>query len=542
MTPASCWAIARRLRERFSRSRENRPRPRSSGSGSGASPSPVLNIACHVRVTGAGSVASRRGRRFPSTSLRAALHGPRAARSGLTRRAAAARRDHFLDAELRGAADPRRRADALARRGSRTSSPTARPRRIERSEGLARWDGGGAVGYVALAEALDPEAGDRAGRRAARRRRALLPHRPAGLVRRAGGPARARVPAHGHIHRAGSSIPTAARRCWAPTRSAWRCPGADGPDGRRRLDGAGHLRRRAARRGPGARAARGGRPPADGAAETDPARDRSPTGPGSCRSGAEQAYKGFALAAMVELLCGALAGTDGLRGGRAAGAAAGRAGRAPARARRRAGGSPATAAPRTRAEAVRRGTVDDPRRPVGVARGDRREPRSRQRLRASTTIAGRLDRAAVHAYLTTEYWALGRTRERQDELIEASGHVVGLYHQGRQVGFARAVDCAAARFVYLADVYVLRRAPRPRSRRRARARDRRARPVCRPHLDPAHARRGLAVRAVRLPPLRAADAARRLSLGVARAGCSSTSAGTRRDSTFDSPSPAMVTP
>jgi GNAT superfamily N-acetyltransferase len=68
---------------------------------------------------------------------------------------------------------------------------------------------------------------------------------------------------------------------------------------------------------------------------------------------------------------------------------------------------------------------------------------------------GRLDRAAVHAFLTTEYWALGRTRERQDELIDASGHVVGLYHVGDQVGFARAVDCDAARFVYLADVYVL---------------------------------------------------------------------------------------
>ena len=68
---------------------------------------------------------------------------------------------------------------------------------------------------------------------------------------------------------------------------------------------------------------------------------------------------------------------------------------------------------------------------------------------------GRLDRAALHAYLTTTYWALGRTRERQDELIEASGHVVGLYHHGAQVGFARAVDCDAAHFIYLADVYVL---------------------------------------------------------------------------------------
>jgi GNAT superfamily N-acetyltransferase len=68
----------------------------------------------------------------------------------------------------------------------------------------------------------------------------------------------------------------------------------------------------------------------------------------------------------------------------------------------------------------------------------------------------RLDRDAVHAYLGGEsYWAKGRTRDRQDELIDASGSVVGLYKDGAQVGFARAVDCDAAGFAYLADVYVL---------------------------------------------------------------------------------------
>ena len=68
----------------------------------------------------------------------------------------------------------------------------------------------------------------------------------------------------------------------------------------------------------------------------------------------------------------------------------------------------------------------------------------------------RVDRATVHAYLGGEsYWAEGRTRERQDELLAASDRVVGLYRNGRQVGFARAVDCDAAGFVYLADVYVL---------------------------------------------------------------------------------------
>ncbi len=68
----------------------------------------------------------------------------------------------------------------------------------------------------------------------------------------------------------------------------------------------------------------------------------------------------------------------------------------------------------------------------------------------------RIDRDAVHTYLGGEsYWAEGRTRARQDELIDASDRVIGLYRGGRQVGFARAVDCDAAGFVYLADVYVL---------------------------------------------------------------------------------------
>jgi GNAT superfamily N-acetyltransferase len=67
-----------------------------------------------------------------------------------------------------------------------------------------------------------------------------------------------------------------------------------------------------------------------------------------------------------------------------------------------------------------------------------------------------IDRDAVHAYLGgVSYWAKGRTRERQDELIDASERVVGLYKDGAQVGFARAADCDAAGFVYLADVYVL---------------------------------------------------------------------------------------
>ena len=67
----------------------------------------------------------------------------------------------------------------------------------------------------------------------------------------------------------------------------------------------------------------------------------------------------------------------------------------------------------------------------------------------------RIDRTAVHAFLTRSYWAEGRTRARQDALIDGSARVVGLYHGDDQVGFARVVDCDAAGFVYLADVYVL---------------------------------------------------------------------------------------
>ena len=40
-------------------------------------------------------------------------------------------------------------------------------------------------------------------------------------------------------------------------------------------------------------------------------------------------------------------------------------------------------------------------------------------------------------------------------MLFRSVRVVGLYCNGAQVGFARGVDCNAAGFMYLADVYVL---------------------------------------------------------------------------------------
>jgi GNAT superfamily N-acetyltransferase len=68
---------------------------------------------------------------------------------------------------------------------------------------------------------------------------------------------------------------------------------------------------------------------------------------------------------------------------------------------------------------------------------------------------GRIDRDAVHRYLSEEsYWAKGRTREVQDELIDVAARVVGLYHEGEQVGFTRTLSDGHAQS-YLADVYVL---------------------------------------------------------------------------------------
>ena len=70
--------------------------------------------------------------------------------------------------------------------------------------------------------------------------------------------------------------------------------------------------------------------------------------------------------------------------------------------------------------------------------------------------SGRIDRGAVHAYLSGEsYWAEGRPRALTDDLVASASRVVGLYApDGRQVGFARAVSDGHT-VSYLADVYVL---------------------------------------------------------------------------------------
>jgi GNAT superfamily N-acetyltransferase len=67
----------------------------------------------------------------------------------------------------------------------------------------------------------------------------------------------------------------------------------------------------------------------------------------------------------------------------------------------------------------------------------------------------RIDRDEVHRFLSeVAYWALGRSRETQDRLIDEAARVVGLYDGDRQIGFCRAASDGTS-FVYLADVYVL---------------------------------------------------------------------------------------
>lgn len=67
----------------------------------------------------------------------------------------------------------------------------------------------------------------------------------------------------------------------------------------------------------------------------------------------------------------------------------------------------------------------------------------------------RVDVDAVHEFLTNHaYWARGRSRELVERLIREASRVVGLYHDGRQVGFTRTFSDGAS-VTYLADVFVL---------------------------------------------------------------------------------------
>jgi len=70
-----------------------------------------------------------------------------------------------------------------------------------------------------------------------------------------------------------------------------------------------------------------------------------------------------------------------------------------------------------------------------------------------STDAARLDLDAIHAYLSTSYWAAGRSRELVAKSV-ANSLCFGVYDGARQVGLARVVTDRAT-FAYLCDVYVL---------------------------------------------------------------------------------------
>jgi GNAT superfamily N-acetyltransferase len=67
----------------------------------------------------------------------------------------------------------------------------------------------------------------------------------------------------------------------------------------------------------------------------------------------------------------------------------------------------------------------------------------------------RIDVASVHGYVTEHaYWALGRSYDAMEHLISDAARVVGLYDEGRLIGFCR-VASDDVTYAWLFDVYVL---------------------------------------------------------------------------------------
>jgi GNAT superfamily N-acetyltransferase len=72
-----------------------------------------------------------------------------------------------------------------------------------------------------------------------------------------------------------------------------------------------------------------------------------------------------------------------------------------------------------------------------------------------STEPARLDGALIHRWLSQDaYWAMGRSREKQDQAV-ASSLNFGLYRSasGAQVGYARVITDYAT-FGWLCDVYI----------------------------------------------------------------------------------------
>lgn len=71
-----------------------------------------------------------------------------------------------------------------------------------------------------------------------------------------------------------------------------------------------------------------------------------------------------------------------------------------------------------------------------------------------STDPSKLDVDAIHRFLSTEaYWCLNIPKEKVKLSIEHS-LCFGVYHQGKQIGFARVISDYST-IAYLGDVYVL---------------------------------------------------------------------------------------
>lgn len=71
-----------------------------------------------------------------------------------------------------------------------------------------------------------------------------------------------------------------------------------------------------------------------------------------------------------------------------------------------------------------------------------------------STRRERLDTPLIHGFLTSTYWAEGIALEVVEQSLEHS-LPFGLYHQQRQVGFARVITDYAT-FAYVTDVFILK--------------------------------------------------------------------------------------
>jgi LDH2 family malate/lactate/ureidoglycolate dehydrogenase len=244
--------------------------------------------------------------RVPIDELRDALES-QAQALGFDPARSARLADHFLDAELRGASG--HGAERMRwLHGFADLQPAATAALAERSEGLARYQAGGALGYLALADALDAELADPP---AGARLVVVSECFPTGRL--------------GYFAEMGASAGLLTLITATSTARIVHPQGGPPMVGTNPLCLAlpGHppavidVSMGAVTYGAVLKAAATGRPLPDGSAlrpdgtaEPDPAEviaDRAGIAP----FGGAQAHKGFALALMVELLCGALAGTAG---------------------------------------------------------------------------------------------------------------------------------------------------------------------------------------------------------------------------------------